>query len=100
MLDFALRYWMQVSFGVIISLFSYLAKSIRKFKKNIECNKMGIKILLKRETVEYYEELIKKEKVTIDERETFNELVKAYKCFDPSRLVDDLTQKISTMPTD
>ena len=99
MLEFILRYWVQVSFGVIISLFSYLVKCIKRFKEHIECNKMGIKILLKRETIEYYEQLIKKENVNIDERETFNELARTYKCFDNSRLVDDLTEKISTMPT-
>ena len=99
MIDFIIKYWVQALFGLLITLFSYMNKCVKKFKNHIDCNKMGITLLLKRELMEYYEQLIKKENITLEEKDNFNEIVKTYKCFDESRVVDDLEEKLNNMPS-
>ncbi len=98
MLNFITQYWIQILFGLIISLFTYLIKQITAYKKKLDLANQGIIFLLKIEIIERYNLCIKKESITIEEKEVIIELYNVYKEFECCDVIEDLIKKINAIP--
>ena len=98
MLDFIIKYWIQILFGIIISLFTYLYKQILNYKKKIDKTNEGIVVLLKIKIIERYDICRNKEKITIEEKEVVLDLYNVYKNFECCDVIKDLIEKIKAFP--
>lgn len=98
MLNFVLEYWIEILFGLIISLFGYLFKQLLKYKKKLDATNEGIVVILKMSLVEKYNLCIKKQSITIKEKESINELFNVYKKFECCDVIEDLMKKVDSIP--
>lgn len=64
----------------------------------MESIKSGVKILLKNEITNYYDEAILKNSITLFEKEMLIELYKQYKNLEGNGLIENLIEKIDTIP--
>ena len=69
MINFIITYWLEVIFGIILSLITVLWQNIKTYHKKMESIKSGVKILLKNEITNYYDEAILKNSITLFEKE-------------------------------
>ena len=65
MINFIITYWLEVIFGIILSLITVLWQNIKTYHKKMESIKSGVKILLKNEITNYYDEAILKNSITL-----------------------------------
>ena len=68
MINFIITYWLEVIFGIILSLITVLWQNIKTYHKKMESIKSGVKILLKNEITNYYDEAILKNSITLIEK--------------------------------
>ena len=98
MINFIITYWLEVIFGIILSLITVLWQNIKTYHKKMESIKSGVKILLKNEITNYYDEAILKNSITLFEKEMLIELYKQYKNLGGNGLIENLIEKIDTIP--
>ncbi len=98
MINFIITYWLEVIFGIILSLITILWQNIKTYHKKMESIKSGVKILLKNEITNYYDEAILKNSITLFEKEMLIELYKQYKNLEGNGLIENLIEKIDTIP--
>lgn len=98
MINFIITYWLEVIFGIILSLITVLWQNIKTYHKKMESIKSGVKILLKNEIKNYYDEAILKNSITLFEKEMLIELYKQYKNLEGNGLIENLIEKIDTIP--
>lgn len=98
MINFIITYWLEVTFGIILSLITVLWQNIKTYHKKMESIKSGVKILLKNEITNYYDEAILKNSITLFEKEMLIELYKQYKNLEGNGLIENLIEKIDTIP--
>ena len=98
MINFIITYWLEVIFGIILSLITVLWQNIKTYHKKMESIKSGVKILLKNEITNYYDEAILKNSITLFEKEMLIELYKQYKNLEGNELNENLIEKIDTIP--
>lgn len=98
MLEFILEYWIQLLFGIIISLFTYFLKDISRYKKRLDSTNEGIVVILKMKIEEKYNLYIKKESISIEEKQEIIDLYNIYKKFECCDVIADLIKKINSIP--
>ena len=98
MINFIITYWLEVIFGIILSLITILWQNIKTYHKKMESIKSGVKILLKNEITNYYDEAILKNSIRLFEKEMLIELYKQYKNLEGNGLIENLIEKIDTIP--
>jgi hypothetical protein len=98
MLDFILQYWLEILFGVLISLFTYLYKKYNGVKKISKTVEERVVALLKNEILNNYCILSNKSSVTMTEKETINTFYDQYVVLTNKEDLRDLLNKINNMP--
>lgn len=98
MLQFIIKYWIQLLFGLIISLFTYFFKEIKVYKKKLDATNEGIIVLLKMKIVEQYDNHIKRASISIEEKEAIIDLYNVYKKLKCCDVVDELIEKLDSIP--
>ena len=61
-LEFILKYWIEVLFGVIFSFLTYFVRIIKNYKKTLDATNKGVIVMLKSNIIEQYNLLMKKRK--------------------------------------
>lgn len=104
MLEFITHYWLQVFFGVIVSILSYTIKSITKkvtlYTSQQDSLKMGVQAMLRDRIIATYNESEKLGYCPIYARENLQELTTQYFNLGGNGVVHDLVDKISKLPTE
>lgn len=98
MLDFIIKYWIQILFGLIISLFSYFVKLVSNYKKTLDTTNKGVIVILKTKIIENYNSLIGKDTITIYEKQSISELYDVYEKLECCDVIKDLMEKINSIP--
>lgn len=98
MLNFILEYWIEILFGLIVSFLGYFFKQILNYKHKLDDTNKGIVVMLKFKIIEKYDEFIKKESITIEEKEGLMDLYNVYIKFECCDVVSDLIKKIDSIP--
>ncbi|MEG2457766.1 MAG: hypothetical protein RSB41_02625 [Bacilli bacterium] len=97
MINFIIEYWMQISFGFLISIVSLLYRKAVSHKKKIEKMQEGIQVLLKIRIIDTYTNIIKNEYITYNEKELILEMYKSYKSLGGNGVIKGLIEKIDTL---
>lgn len=97
-INFIINYWIEVFFGLIISIICYLYKRIVEYNKLIDHTKNGVKVLLKGEIIRRYNECTQKDCMTIFEKEIVMELYDEYKNLGGNGMISNLIEDIDDIP--
>ena len=98
MLDFVIRYWLQIFFGAICSLILVIIKKIAFYKKTIMMMEDGIKALLRTKIIETYNTVMNNNGITLAQKENLYLLFDEYKKLGGNGLIDDLVRDIEKLP--
>ena len=102
MVDFILKYWLQVLFGAIIAIFTFTTKHLfKKIKKEITEQyqiKMGLQALLRDRIYQGYKDCEEVGFCTLYERENINCMFNEYKNLGGNSTVCSLVGKINDLP--
>ncbi|MBQ7140001.1 MAG: hypothetical protein IJO32_00685 [Bacilli bacterium] len=102
MLDFIIKYWLEIGFASIIGIFSFLFKHlISKQKATNEKQKAienGVQALLRNELVRRYREYETKGEITILDKENIEHMFKEYKNLGGNGTVAKMYEEILSLP--
>ncbi len=98
MIEFIIHYWIQILFGLLISLFSYFVKILRNYKKTLDTTNEGVVVILKCKIIELFNKLKNQDTITVYEKENILDLYNVYKKLECCDVVDDLIKKINNIP--
>lgn len=102
-LEITLKYWIEILFGVICSIFGFVIKLFfKKIKDLYEKQKAienGVQALLKTKLISKYNECMLKHEITIVEREDINNMYNEYVNLGGNGTVKHLIQEILNLPT-
>ena len=59
-IEFILKYWIEVLFGLIFSFLTYFVKTIKNYKKTLDATNKGVIVMLKSNIIEQYNLLIER----------------------------------------
>lgn len=104
MIDFIIRYWLEVFFALITSLlcFGYrmLAQKIKESNKKQEAIEEGIQALLRDRIIRAYNHYIEKGFLPIYAHENIEELYNQYHALGGNGTITKLIEKLRELPTD
>ena len=98
MLEFIMKYWIEFSFGLVISFITFLCKRINYYYKVMNSTKNGAKVLLKGEIIRRYNEYKKIGCLSLFDKETITELYEEYKNLGGNGIIEDMIDDISEIP--
>ena len=98
MLEFIMKYWIEFSFGLVISFITFLCKRINYYYKVMNSTKNGVKVLLKGEIIRRYNEYKKIGCLSLFDKEIITELYEEYKNLGGNGIIEDMIDDISEIP--
>ncbi len=99
MIEFIIKYWIQIFFGIIISFVTLAITKIKSTGTDHELMKESIKVILKSRISEIYEKCKRKQCISIYEKESLIDLYNSYKNLKGNSFVDDLVKDINELET-
>ena len=97
LLTFVVKYWLEIAFGLIITMLSYTFKKLISYKKTLDDTKYGVRVILKNTIIEKYNELIKKDNISIFDKKVLVDMYDAYKNLGGNSFIKDLIEKINQL---
>lgn len=98
MLEFILKYWIEVGFGLIVGLTAFLYRKISHYYEMMNWTKNGVKVLLKDEIIRRYNEIKKEGSLSLFEKEAIIDLYQEYKNLGGNGMIEDVIDDISEIP--
>ena len=95
---FILKYWLEVIFGLVITILTCMIKQIKNYKKILNTTSKGVVVLLKTKIIERYDILIKKDAISIAEKQSILDIYNVYKELDQCTVIDGLIKKLDSIP--
>ena len=89
MIEFIIKYWLQILFGLIIIVIGAMYKRITIYKNKLGSTEKGVKMLLKSKIIENHNRIIKKENI--------NEICEEYKNLNGNGVIKDLIDKLEDL---
>lgn len=99
MLDFIIKYWLEMAFGGLVTLCGYLFKCTQKQKCENLALKNGVQALLRAQIIALYNKYIKIGEMPIYERENLSHLYEEYKKLNGNGVIESLVDKLMELPT-
>lgn len=97
-MDFIWHYWLEIFFGLIVTLVGYLYRKVAHYVKQIDRNEEALKELLKMTIVEQYTKYEKEGKMTVAEKDALFELYHKYKSIGCDAFIKDIMDKVKAIP--
>lgn len=95
MIDFIVKYWLQFVFGIIATIIATMFKRIESYKKKLDSTQSGVKALLKTRIIENYTRIIERGFITLEEKESINDMYNEYKNLGGNGVVSDVINELS-----
>ncbi len=103
MLEYIIKYWLEIAFGLICGLFGYCFKIMsRKIKRQNDKQKAienGVQALLRDRLIDRYNECVNKKEITILDRENLNHMYNEYVNLGGNGTVKQLMHDLLELPT-
>lgn len=97
-MNFIITYWVEVLFGILISVVTYILRKIVEYKKILSSTTKGVKVLLKTKIIEHYNLYRSRGQITIYEKQLINDLYDEYKNLGGNGIISSLKQDIDDLP--
>lgn len=97
-IEFILKYWIEVLFGLIFSFLTYFVKTIKNYKKTLDATNKGVVVMLKSNIIQQYNLLIEKKEISIYEKQNIIDMYEVYKKLECCDIIEDLIKKLDNIP--
>lgn len=98
-MDFIAKYWIEVLFGLLISIISIGFKKISKKLKEQDNVKLGIQALLRDRIIQNYNKYVELEYCPIYALDNIDAMYKQYHALGGNGTVTKLVEELKEMPT-
>ena len=103
MIDFIVKYWLEIIFALICSIFSYLfsifMKKVKEQERKQKAIESGVQALLRNELIRRYREYEVKGELSILDRENVEHMFTEYKNLGGNGTVKQLMNELLELPT-
>lgn len=97
MVEFILKYWLQILFSIIIALITFMYKKIMSYRTKIDYTENGVKVLLKAKIIDHYNRVMENGYITLHEKETIFDMYKEYKNLGGNGVIEDLIDDLNIL---
>lgn len=101
MMEFVVKYWLEVLFGLVIACFAWLYRRLDKKVKRGDAVAQGVQALLRNEIIRTYNQSLDKGCICpIYQRESVMSMYGAYHALGGNGTITELVDKLQKMPTE
>lgn len=102
MIEFVIKYWLELGFTIICGVFSFLLKKLatrqRDIREKQRAVENGVQALLRNELVRRYREYESKGEITILDKENMEHMFTEYRNLGGNGTVAQMYEEILTLP--
>lgn len=99
MVEFIIKYWLEVAFALVVSAISYILKRIFGLLKRQKAIEQGVQALLRNELIRKYREYESKGEISILDRENMEHMFKEYQNLGGNGTIKQLYEEMLELPT-
>ena len=99
MIEFIIKYWLEIAFTLVVSAFSYLMKKIVSLHKRQKAIENGVQALLRNELINRYREYETKGEMTILDKENMELMFKEYENLGGNGTIKQMYDEMLELPT-
>jgi len=97
-MEFIIKYWIEVAFGLILAGFGYFSKIIKKYKIDTDATKAGVRALLQDRIIQAYKYHKEQGCVDLYDRKIIDDMYQQYKALGGNGLIEDIMDKLIDLP--
>lgn len=98
MIEFVVKYWVEVLFGAIISAIGFILKSMRKRKQEQDAIKEGLLALLHDKIYNYCQMYIDRGYITVEEMKNLEYLYNSYRALGGNGTGQEIYERAKELP--
>lgn len=99
MVEWILKYWLEVGFGLILAMVALIWRTVRRRMKEQDSIRHGLQALLRNEIIDKYNHYMEKEHCPIYALENVEAMYRQYKALDGNGTVSHLVEELRGLPT-
>ena len=99
MVEFIIKYWLEIAFTLVVSAISYILKKIFGLFKRQKAIEKGVQALLRNELIRRYREYETKGEITILDKENMEHMFKEYQNLGGNGTIKQMYEEMLELPT-
>lgn len=99
MIEFIIKYWLEIAFTLVVSAISYIFKKITGLFKRQKAIEQGVQALLRNELIRRYREFETKGEMSILDKENMELMFKEYQNLGGNGTVKQMYEEMLELPT-
>jgi len=100
MLDFLIKYWLEVLFGVLMAIGGVIMKRFDQKLKEYKATEKGVEALLRNGIIQVYDMAMKNKYLKIYERENVQHMFEEYTALGGNGVIPGLVERMYQLPTE
>lgn len=100
MIDFLIKYWLEVLFGFLLMIGGMVMKHFDKKLKRFQATEKGVQALLRNSIIQTYNSAMHNKCLKIYERENVQHMFEEYTALGGNGVVKGLVEKMFQLPTE
>lgn len=99
MIEFIIKYWLEIAFTLVVSAISYVFKRIQGLYKRQKAIEQGVQALLRNELIRRYREYETKGEISILDKENMEHMFKEYQNLGGNGTIKQMYEEMLELPT-
>lgn len=99
MIEFIIKYWLEIAFTLVVSAISYILKRIFGLFKRQKAIEQGVQALLRNELIRRYREYETKGEISILDKENMEHMFKEYQNLGGNGTIKQMYEEMLELPT-
>lgn len=99
MIEFIIKYWLEIAFTLVVSAISYIFKRIAGLYKKQKAIEQGVQALLRNELINKYREFETKGEMSILDKENIEHMFNEYKNLGGNGTIASMYEEMLELPT-
>ena len=99
MIEFIIKYWLEIAFTLVVSAISYILKKIFGLFKRQKAIEQGVQALLRNELISRYREYETKGEMSILDKENIELMFKEYRNLGGNGTIKKMYEELLELPT-
>ena len=99
MIEFIIKYWLEIAFTLVVSAISYLFKKLAGLFKRQKAIEQGVQALLRNELINRYREYETKGEMSILDKENMEFMFKEYQNLGGNGTIKQMYEEMLELPT-
>jgi hypothetical protein len=98
MVEFIIKYWVEVAFGIVLAVLGYFSKTIMQYRSDAEATKAGVRALLQDRIIQVYKYHKSRNCVDLYDRKIVDDMYQQYKKLGGNGMIEDIMDKLLDLP--